>query len=99
MLPAADERAAHIKRSQLSASSTSSRRVRHEALRSQQPVLSVGDLDLLRSTDLRTDRQCRKLEDRFAGPFPIIAVINDVTYGLKLPPHWKIHNTFHISQL
>jgi hypothetical protein len=32
-------------------------------------------------------------------PFPIIQKISDTTYRLKLPPHWKIYNTFHAKLL
>ena len=33
------------------------------------------------------------------GPFEIIEVIGPVTYWLKLPQTWKIHNVFHAALL
>ena len=33
------------------------------------------------------------------GPFTIIDVLSPITYKLRLPQSWKIHNTFHTSLL
>jgi hypothetical protein len=33
------------------------------------------------------------------GPFPITKKISDISYKLKLPPIWKIHDTFHAGLL
>ena len=33
------------------------------------------------------------------GPFEIKEVIGPVTYPLKLPETWKIHNVFHATLL
>jgi predicted aspartyl protease len=46
-----------------------------------------------------------KLLPRWVGPYKIIHLINgEVTkvltaVKLELPPHWKIHNTFHVSRV
>ena len=40
-----------------------------------------------------------KLSQRYYGPFQIQKPINEITYKLKLPSHWKIHNAFHVSLL
>lgn len=37
--------------------------------------------------------------DKFIGPFKITEKISRVAYRLQLPPHMRIHNVFHISQL
>ena len=40
-----------------------------------------------------------KLARRYYGPFQILERINETSYRLKLPPHWHIHNAFHVSLL
>ncbi|MCO5573047.1 hypothetical protein L7F22_026812 [Adiantum nelumboides] len=40
-----------------------------------------------------------KLAKRYYGPFQILKPINEMTYQLKLPNHWLIHNAFHVSLL
>ena len=40
-----------------------------------------------------------KLARCYYGPFQILAKINETAYRLKLPPHWQIHNAFHVSLL
>ncbi|MCO5577197.1 hypothetical protein L7F22_031021 [Adiantum nelumboides] len=34
---------------------------------------------------------------RYYGPFQITERINDVSFRLRLPDTWKIHNAFHVS--
>jgi len=40
-----------------------------------------------------------KLSFRYYGPFCIEKVINEVSFRLTLPSHWKMHNVFHASLL
>ena len=40
-----------------------------------------------------------KLRRRWTGPFSICKKISPVAYALELPPGWKIHSTFHVSNL
>ncbi|MCO5608565.1 hypothetical protein L7F22_062776 [Adiantum nelumboides] len=40
-----------------------------------------------------------KLSMRYYGPFQITERINDVSFRLRLPDTWKIHNAFHVSLL
>ncbi|MCO5563833.1 hypothetical protein L7F22_017482 [Adiantum nelumboides] len=35
----------------------------------------------------------------FKGAFEVTERINEVSYRLRLPDHWKIHNAFHVSLL
>ena len=32
----------------------------------------------------------------YYGHFQILERINEIAYRLKLPPHWHIHNAFHV---
>ena len=41
----------------------------------------------------------RKLADKFCGPFRVLARVGAVSYRLKLPTHWRVHDVFHVSQL
>ncbi len=41
----------------------------------------------------------RKLSPRYIGNFPITKRVNEVTYQLQLPDHYRISPTFHVSLL
>ena len=41
----------------------------------------------------------KKMAPKREGPFEIIDVLGPLTYQLKLPETWKIHNVFHASLL
>ncbi|MCO5564294.1 hypothetical protein L7F22_017954 [Adiantum nelumboides] len=45
------------------------------------------------------ERPFPKLSMRYYGPFQITERINDVSFRLRLPDTWKIHNAFHVSLL
>ena len=45
------------------------------------------------------ERLYPKLSMRYYGPFQVIDKVNEVSYRLGLPNHWKIHNVFHVSLL
>ena len=36
---------------------------------------------------------------RWVVPFLVVKVISSVAYELSLPPDWKIHPVFHISNM
>lgn len=33
------------------------------------------------------------------GPFPVTEKDGNVSYQLEIPPHYRLHYTFHVSQL
>ena len=48
----------------------------------------------LDSQNLKTQHH-KKIRPKCEGPFEIEEVLGPVTYQLKLPETWKIHNVFH----
>ena len=64
---------------------------------------SVGDKVLVNAKQLSDDyernRESRKLNVRWLGPYEIIQKISPVAYKLKLPTNSKAHNAFHVSTL
>ena len=59
----------------------------------------VGDKVWLEATNLRLSYPSRKLAPKHQGPFEIAQVLSPLSYRLRLPPAWKIHNVFHASFL
>jgi hypothetical protein len=64
----------------------------------------VGDSVLLSTRNLNM-AGCAKYLPRYVGPFTVTELIGTdskhgtLAYRLDLPPHWKIHDVFHISIL
>jgi hypothetical protein len=69
--------------------------------RSHQPAKAhaIGNLLLLDARGIETTRPSKKLDDKRLGPFPVTELIGLQDYRLRLPPSWKIGNTFHTSRL
>ncbi|MCO5557526.1 hypothetical protein L7F22_011092 [Adiantum nelumboides] len=61
--------------------------------------LKENDWVLLRfeKARLRKKKGKEKLIMRYYGPFQITEQINDVSFRLRLPDTWKIHNVFHVN--
>ena len=53
----------------------------------------------LEATHLRLKYPFRKLAPKQHGPFEISHVLSPLTYQLRLPSTWKIHDVFHASFL
>jgi hypothetical protein len=57
-----------------------------------------GDKVWLDSRNLKTIYH-KKMKPKREGPFSITEVLGPVTYRLKLPATWRIHNVFHAALL
>ena len=53
-----------------------------------------GDKVWLDTRNLKTNHH-KKIGPKREGPFEIVDVLGPVTYRLRLPSTWKIHNVFH----
>ncbi|GJP42080.1 hypothetical protein CLOM_g1672 [Closterium sp. NIES-68] len=62
-------------------------------------TISVGDQVLLDTRNLDISHLPSKLRPRFCGPFLVEAQVTPVTFRLRLPATWKIHNAFHVQLL
>ena len=49
--------------------------------------------------NLKLGYKHRKLKPKREGPFVITEVLGPLTYKLKLPKHWKIHDVFNEALL
>jgi hypothetical protein len=58
----------------------------------------LGDQVWLDTRNLKTTHH-KKIGPKREGPFEITKVIGPVTYQLKLPTTWRIHNVFHATLL
>src|ERR1700677_1878217 len=67
--------------------------------RGDRPTLKVGDKVYVDAFDYTTDRPSKKLSDKQISPYPILEVINDNAFKLKLPSSMKIHPVFTRSNL
>jgi transposase InsO family protein len=54
---------------------------------------------LLSTKNLKLARPCRKMSERYIGPFLITDIIGRQAYKLDLPPQVKTHPVFHVSVL
>ena len=59
----------------------------------------AGDQVWLEGCNLRVDWPSAKLAPKRHGPFKVKKVLSPITYQLKLPPQWKIHDVFHTDLL
>ncbi|CAI7806813.1 unnamed protein product [Closterium sp. NIES-53] len=61
--------------------------------------IAVGDHVLLDTRNLNLSHLPSKLWPRFCGPFLVEAQVTPVTFRLRLPDTWKLHNAFHVQLL
>ena len=100
-LPALEKRLSHLDKAHqeaLAAHELSCRLMSNRITQKFSPW-KTGDRIWLEATHLRINYPSRKLAPKRLGPFEILQVLSPLTYRLKLPPTWKIHNVFHASLL
>jgi len=63
-------------------------------------IITIEDRVWLEGTNLNLPTNVTpKLSPRQYGPFQVVAIISNAAFKIELPPHWKIHNVFHMSLL
>ena len=70
-----------------------------ERIRKDFTPFQKGDKVWLEATNLKIAYPSRKLAPKREGPFTISEVLGPLTYRLKLPHQWKIHDVFHATLL
>ncbi|XP_049331039.1 uncharacterized protein LOC125804762 [Astyanax mexicanus] len=70
-----------------------------DRLRRETPLYSPGDRVWLSTRDFRQPDANKKLSVKYIGPFKVIKRINEVTYRLDLPSHYRVCPSFHVSLL
>ncbi len=63
------------------------------------PHYQPGQKLWLSTRDICLRLPCGKLSPRYIGPFTVQRQLNEVTYRLTLPPHYRILPSFHVSHL
>jgi len=59
-----------------------------------------GQEVLLSAKNIRVRKPCKKLTDRFLGPFKVVRRVGENAYQLDLPAQYgRLHHTFHVSLL
>ena len=68
--------------------------------RHREVEVTVGSFAWLSTEHLRlAPGLTHKLAAKWAGPYRVVASVGPVAFRLALPPAWKIHDIFHVSQL
>ena len=63
-------------------------------------TFEVGDEVVPSTRKIRVNQHLpSKLHRHWIGPYRVARVISPVAYGLDLPPTWRIHPIFHVSNL
>ena len=100
-LPTLEERLSLLDegRKEALAAHEKTQRFMKERLTSKFKPWKVGEKVWLDGKNLRLHYPSKKLAPKQEGPFEISQVLSPVSYHLRLPPTWKIHDVFHASLL
>jgi hypothetical protein len=72
----------------------------HDAKRGKPTTFKVGDMVWLDSSNIKTTRQTKKLDDKWFGPFPVVKVLSESVYELKLTEAFdKVNPRFNVIKL
>ena len=85
-----------LQEAQQSISKSQQRQARNADVHRRDLSFKVGDQVLLNTSNLRT---VSGLQPRWIGPFTITNILNPVAVKLDLPATFKLHKSFHVSQL
>ena len=76
------------------------RQKQHYDARHRDLQFKVGDKVWLSSKNIPiVTIGTRKLYPLWLGPFPVTKKVGAVAYQLEIPPHYRLHNTFHVGLL
>jgi len=65
----------------------------------QEQSFKKGQMVWLEAKNLRLPYRSKKMAPKREGPFEITEVIGPLSYRLKLPEQWKLHDVFHATLL
>lgn len=71
----------------------------YDQTRGEAVAYKVGDKVWLEGKDIKTDRPCKKLDDKRYGPYKVTKVVGPNAYQLKLPPSMKVYPVFSTVKL
>jgi hypothetical protein len=70
-----------------------------QRIKSKFKPFALGQKVWLENRNLRLPFKSKKIAPKRLGPFKITKVLSPLTYQLKLPETWRIHNVFHATLL
>ena len=101
-LPAAEDRVkklAKIREEALACHSLAQQRMAERTFGRKYQPWKVGDKVWLSAAHLITHFPSKKLAPKRYGPFTVKQVLSPITFTLELPATWRVHPTFHASEL
>jgi hypothetical protein len=101
-IPAVEERVKNLQRIReeaIACHNIAMQRMKERGSNSRFKPWKPGDKVWLSGAHLLIPFPSKKLAPKRFGPFTIKSVLSPITYVLNLPKTWKIHSTFHASEL